>query len=94
MIVALSQDEPRRTTGTNRPSMSVEKLERVLWRLRKRNPGVDKPSYLELRRAIMLECGTCEATYKSNKRALKFLGWIAAYNSKRCKLTNKDLNES
>ncbi len=74
--------------------MSIEKLERVMWRLRKNNPGEDKPTWLQLKRAIMYECGTDPQTYRSNRKALKDLGWIVIYNSKRMKLTNKDLTES
>ncbi len=74
--------------------MSVAKLERVLWRLRKRCPGNDTPRWLELKRAIMYECGTDPATYRSNRRALITLGWIKVYNGKRLKLTNTDLTES
>ena len=74
--------------------MSVQKLERVLWRLRKRNPNDDTPTWLELKRAIMYECGTDPATYRNNRNALKRLGWIKTYNGTRLRLTNNDLNET
>ena len=71
--------------------MTVEKLARVLWRLRKNNPGNDMPTWLELKRAIMYECGTDPRTYIFNRNALKNLGWIKVYNGKRLRLTNDDL---
>ena len=74
--------------------MSVEKLERVLWRLRKRCPGTDTPPWIELKRCIMFECGTDPATYRNNRKALVTLGWVKSYSGKRCCLTNKDLTES
>lgn len=71
--------------------MSVQKLERVLWRLRKRCPGQDRPPWLELKRAIMYECGTDPTTYLKNKKALVDLGWIISYSGKRVELTGLDL---
>ena len=50
--------------------MTVEKLERVMWRLRKRNPGTDTIHNSELRRAVMLEIGTDPRTLKKNRKAL------------------------
>lgn len=73
--------------------MSVEKLERVLWRLRKNNPNTNKITNHELRRAIMHECGTDPSTYTKNRKALAYLGWIKARKSMII-LTNKDLTES
>ena len=71
--------------------MSIQALERVMWRLRKRNPNNDRPKWIELRRAIMYECGTDPTTYRSNRRALIQLGWIKTYTGKRLKLTDKDI---
>ena len=71
--------------------MSIQKLERVMWRVRKRNPGNDTPTWTEFKRAIMYECGTSKATYKANISALKSLGWIKTRKGKRTKLTNTDL---
>lgn len=71
--------------------MSVARLERVLWRLRQRNPNNDRPTWLELKRAIMHECGTDPATYRNNRKALLDLGWIKTYTGKRLKLTDADL---
>ena len=74
--------------------MVISKLQRVMWRLRKNNPGERHPSTNELRRAIMYECGVSKVTYYSNKEALTRLGWIKGYNSVRVTLTDKDLTDS
>jgi hypothetical protein len=71
--------------------MSVEKLERVLWRLRSSKPDQVTFTNKELRKAIMYECGTDPITYTKNRTALKHLGWIRARNNKYIRLTNADL---
>ena len=71
--------------------MSIHKLQRVLWRLRKRNPNEHKYSLLELKRAIMYEIGTSPDTWKNNLKALKDLGWIKVYRGRTIKLTDEDL---
>ena len=73
--------------------MSVEKLERVLWRVRKNNPNTKRITYYALKRAIMYECGTDPKTYKSNVTALRTLGWIKKHSQSQCELTDKDLTE-
>ena len=73
--------------------MSIEKLKRVLWRLRERNPGIIHPTNLELQRAIILEIGTDIRTYKKNRQILIKLGWIKFYSTKHITLTDKDLTE-
>lgn len=74
--------------------MTVEALQRVMWRLRRLNPNNDKPTWLQLKRAIMHECGVHIMTYQSNRRALLALGWIKVYNGKRLKLTGVDLTDT
>ena len=64
-----------------------------MWRLRKRAKDNKHPYYTDLRHCIMYECGTSPATYKANRKALKLLGWIVAYNKKRFTITDKDLTE-
>lgn len=71
--------------------MSVEKLERVMWRLRKRHPNKVKLTIPQLRLAIMHECGTDPYTYKVNKAALVRLGWIKSLGRTRVALTGKDI---
>jgi len=75
--------------------MTVEKLKRILQRVRARNPGQDIIKRNELEQCIMIECGTCKATYFNNKRALVKLGWIKAYPGSKHKIeiTGKDLTE-
>lgn len=71
--------------------MTVEKLERVMYRIRLRNP--DRPTSvprIELERAIMLEIGTDKRTYELNKRALVRLGWIKSHGH-NVEITNEDL---
>lgn len=71
--------------------MSVEKLERVLWRVRQRNPGKKvRIPWGELHRAVMYECGTDPATYTNNRKALVRLGWIVTRKG-RFDLTDEDL---
>jgi hypothetical protein len=74
-------------------TMSIERLERVLWRLRKRNPGKTEIKLLELQRAIIYELGTDPRTYRNNKKALITIGWITS-QGKMIRLTDKDLTES
>lgn len=76
--------------------MSVERLERVLWRLRRTRPlKRDPPVYTnrELRIAIMKECGTSPMTIVNNRRALKELGWIDTKRRSSVELTDKDLGD-
>ena len=64
--------------------MSINKLERVMWRLRmlcKKEGESDNPRWLDLKRAIMYECGTDPSTYRKNRKALLELGWILNYES-------------
>ena len=56
--------------------MTIEKLERVMWRLRSKNKGKKVFTNLERQRAVMVEVGTDERTYYRCKRALKLLRWI------------------
>jgi hypothetical protein len=72
--------------------MTIEKLKRVMWRLRKL--GLDHPSYNDLEVVIMQECGTCKATFTRNKRALFKLGYCVRYTKKRFSLSDKDLTDS
>jgi len=55
--------------------MSVDKLKRVLWRLREKGIA-DRLPLIELERAIMRECGTTPITISRNIKALIKLGWI------------------
>ena len=74
--------------------MTYEKLERVMWRLRRSKPNNTSVSILELRKAIIKECGYDERTYKRIKKALRDLGWIRAQGNRRIRLTGVDLNDS
>lgn len=75
--------------------MSIQKLERVMWRIRDKNKRVGAGDWVihkrELMRAIMIECGTSEATYTRTKWALTQLGWIKKINMEYVALTGKDL---
>ena len=78
--------------------MSVNQLERVLWRLRNRlrRHGlgeVDIPID-KLRVCIMLECGTDPRTVKKHIDALVALGWVELVDSERFSLTSEDLRVS
>ena len=74
--------------------MTIESLQRVMWRLRSDNPHNDTPYWTELQKAIIKEIGVDKRTYISNRTAIIKLGWIKAYGKKRFKLTNKDLSDS
>lgn len=71
--------------------MTVEKLKRVLWRVRERHPGKIGITNYELRRAIMYELGTDQRTYKNNRKALIQLGWIKSHSRQKIQLTDNDL---
>lgn len=78
--------------------MSVEKLDRVMWRLKKEFPDEDIITNRQLEVAIMYECGTSPATYQNNRKALFKLGYIervragsGKVNPNKVKLTNKFL---
>jgi len=70
--------------------MSINKLERVMWRMRKRNPGKVYITNHELKRAIMYEIGTDNKTYYSNRKALIVLGWLRSRKN-YVELTDEDL---
>ena len=70
--------------------MTLEKLERVMWRLRRMKPNQDTFTNLELRKAIMYECGTDDRTIYMNRKALKHLGWIIAKRN-QIYITNNDI---
>lgn len=73
----------------------MERLERVLWRLRRSLPGRQRFTWKELRKAIIYECGTDDRTYYNNVKALRTLGWIRSAKGHKNKLilTDKDLEE-
>lgn len=71
--------------------MTIEKLERVMWRLRKENVNTSYPTNNMLKLAIMQEIGTDIRTYKANRKALIALGWLKTHNKKRLLVTNKDI---
>lgn len=74
--------------------MTVDKLARVMWRLRASNPDCNTIRMKELRKAIMIECGTDPRTYYKNKRALYHLGWVRARNNHFVTLTGADIKDS
>ena len=74
--------------------MSLDKLKRVLWRLRSNNKNTQFITNNELKRAVMRECGVHIRTYRDNRKSLVDLGWIKSVGSKRIRLTDEDLRES
>ena len=74
--------------------MTIEKLQRVMWRLRSRNTNATSIKNQELIKCIMLEIGTDKRTYISNRKALIRLGWIKAVNSGNIRLTDVDLTDT
>lgn len=73
--------------------MTIEKLERVMWRVRKDNPMQTIITNNNLEKAIMKEIGIDRRTYNANRRALIKLGWIKSYNKKTVVITDKDLTD-
>ena len=71
--------------------MTIAKLERVMWRLRKRHPGRLRLPRKALKLAIMYECGTSPETYTRNRAALIALGWVTS-DKNHIRLTDLDLN--
>ena len=74
--------------------MSLDKIERVLWRVRKEYPNTTKIPRKALTIAIMKECGTSPQCMIQNRRALRELGWIKTWkhNCNYYHLTNNDIN--
>lgn len=56
--------------------MGIEKLKRVMWRLKEKNPTLKVILKHDLENAIMWECGTAYVTIFDNRAALIRLGWI------------------
>ena len=72
--------------------MSIEKLRRVMLRVRAKHPGKNWIRRDDLWRAIAVECGTSRMTYFENKKALVKLGWLKQRKS-NFRLTGNDLTE-
>jgi len=89
-IYVYPKSEEYKKKKKKKKRMTVEKLERVLWRVRKRNPDKKEIKLIELQRAIMYECGTDPKTIRHNKAALVRLGWITSHK-KLIRLTDKDI---
>ena len=73
--------------------MSIQRLERVMWRLRALNKGASKANRDDLRLCIMKEIGTSPTCVKENIRALKALKWIEMGRGKFLTLTGKDISD-
>ena len=72
--------------------MTIQKLERVMWRLRKRINPHEYCTPIELEVCIMYECGTDPRTIRHTKRALIKLEWLKIGINGDFTLTNRDLN--
>ena len=59
--------------------------------MRKKAPNQSVFTNYELRRAIMMECGTDPKTYANNRKALIILGWIKTHKKQYVELTDDDL---
>ena len=70
---------------------SIDRLRRVLWRLQELK--VEIIPQAEIRRAIMLECGSWDKTIRTNIRILKELGWIKRVQYRLWKLTGKEYED-
>lgn len=76
--------------AVNMANLGIEKLKRVMWRLEALNKPVI--TRVDLKRAIMLECGISPKTFRSNRDALLFLKWIVRYK-KLFKVSGKHLTD-
>ncbi len=65
--------------------MSVDKLKRVLWRIKEWKLSDDFHER-DLRRAIMLECGTDRMTVSLNRKAMLELKMIKRWQCKRYRI--------
>lgn len=74
--------------------MGIEKLERVMWRLRSRNKGKSKVSNDELHKCVIFECGYTEATLWRVRKALIMIGWLKRHGTRSVIITDKDLTQS
>lgn len=72
--------------------MGIDKLRRIMLRIRARHPDLKSIKIDDLKRVVIIECGTSPTTYKNNKNALVKLGWLAK-RKKRFVITGKDLLE-
>ena len=71
--------------------MTINSLERVMWRIRAKVKDRLLITPTELKRAILVECGTRPQAYYNNRQAMIALGWIKT-KKKKYIITNKDLN--
>ncbi len=71
--------------------MTIEKLERVMWRLRSEQPHGNTFPNKRLRVAVMYEIGTDSRTYHKTREALKELGWIKTVGKVHFELSGKDI---
>lgn len=72
--------------------MTVEKLERVMWRIRQTYTYQLKYyNWTLLKQTIMKEIGTDKRTYTNTVKALRALKWIKSHNHNQFILTGKDL---
>ncbi len=77
--------------------MTIEKLERVMWRLRHNYEDLANTKKIPngvLHEAMMKEVGTDIRTYRANRKALIKMGWIKSVGKYAIKLTDKDITES
>ena len=72
--------------------MTINKLEAVMWRLRKQHPDTKYISNKDLRRAVMYEIGTDMRTYSNTRKALKDIGYIRIHGKTRFVMTGVDIH--
>lgn len=70
--------------------MGIDKLKRVMWRIREKNPEMKIIKKSDLEMAIMFECGTDYQTRSRNIDHLLKLGWLK--QTHRHRFTCKDIN--
>lgn len=73
--------------------MTIEKLKRIMWRIRSRNKDKVYITRHEVEKAIFLEAGIWPETVRYNRQALIKLGWLKTRKQKY-EITDKDLTES
>ena len=62
--------------------MSIEKLRRVMWRLKEKNK-TGNYSIKEIQRSIYMEIGTNQRTFRENLKALEDIGYLKRLNRYR-----------
>lgn len=71
----------------------LDRLKRVMWRVRSENPKEERLTWDKLKIAVIKECGYSPGNYFNVKKALLKIGWITRHRKQKFNLTGKDITE-